>query len=128
MSGIQHLCDHRVVVYRATPLRDEFGDVVEQWVALAAPAGLNARPNQNWSGALQDPGPGEEQSARRQWFLVVGFDVAERDVLLVESGPETGQKLRVHSVTQPTNPFVVHHIEVNVEVTDVELTEGAVTS
>jgi len=128
MSGIQHLCDHRVIVYRATVFRDEFGDVDEAWVALTAPVGLNARPNQAWSGNLQDPGPGEQQRAMRQWFLVLGFDVQERDVVSVVSGPEVGQRLRVESVTRPTNPLIMHHLEISVTVWDGSLTESAVAS
>lgn len=114
--SIARLCDHRLVVYRASAYRDALQDVVEVWQALPAPAGLNARPNQAWSGSLQDRGPGEQQGTMRQWFLLPGFDVAERDVLKVEGGPEAPALLRVESVTRPTNPHSVHHIEVNVTV------------
>jgi hypothetical protein len=116
--GIAHLVDHRVLCWRPAdpPLRDELGDIVEAFDAVPVPDGLNARPNQQWSGTLQDPGPGEQQAAMRQWFLVLGFDARERDVLEVESGPEVGKLLRVESVTKPTNPFAVHHLEVNVSV------------
>ena len=113
--GIAHLCDHRAVVYRAEEVRDQFNDVIQVWGALTAPDGLNCRPNQAWAGDLQDPGAGELQGAKRQWFLVEGFDVEERDVLRILSGPEAPDQLRVVSVTRPTNPAVVHHLEVNVE-------------
>ena len=125
---ITHLCDHRAVVYRDTPTRDELGDTVPVWGALEAPTGMNCRPNQNWSGALQDHGPGEQQGASRQWFLVAEFDVAEGDVLSVEDGPESPKLLRVLSVAKPTAPLAVHHIEVNVEVWHGSLTDGGVTS
>lgn len=108
--------DHRGVVYRVTETRDELKDVVEVWAALPAPAGLNCRPNQNWSGNLQDNGPGEQQGALRQWFLMPAFDVRERDVLRIEEGPESVKLLRVLSKTSPTAPIDVHHHEVNVEV------------
>jgi len=121
--GIQSLCDHHGVVYRATETQDELQDTVLAWGALPAPAGLNCRPNQNWSGDLQDHGPGEQQGAQRQWFLVPGFDVQERDVLLIESGPNAGLQLRILSVTPCTAPVKVHHIEVNVEVWQGSLTE-----
>lgn len=111
--GIQALCDHHGVVYRPVETRDELQDTVLVYTALAAPTGLNCRPNQNWSGALQDHGPGEQQGAMRQWFLVAEFDVAERDVLLLTEGPEAGLQVRVESVTKPTNPFGIHHLEVN---------------
>lgn len=116
--GITHLVDHRLLCWRPAdpPLKDEFGDVVDAFDPVPVPDGLNARPNQLWSGNLQDHGPGEQQGAMRQWFLVLGFDAQERDVLEVESGPEAGKLLRVESVTKPTNPFAVHHLEVNVTV------------
>jgi len=126
--GIASLCDHRGTVYRSTPARDELGDTVEVWSALAAPDGKNCRPNQNWSGGLQDHGPGEQQSAERQWFLVAEFDVQERDVLSIEDGPEAPKLLRILSVTKPTAPLEVHHIEVNVEVFNGSLTDDAVVS
>ena len=114
--SIRRLFNHRAVVYRATVTRDEYGGTVETWVAQTAPDGLNARPDQNWSGAQQDHGPGEQQGATRRWFLSNGFDVAERDVVYVVSGPEAGTYLRVESVTQPTRVgATVHHVEVNVE-------------
>lgn len=116
MSGIQHLCDHRVLVYRTTPDQNEFGDNEDVWTALEVPAGLNARPNQDWLGNLQDHGPGETQATLERWFLLTGFDIRERDVLLVESGPKAGLLYRVHSVDPQTNPHTVHHLQVNVEV------------
>lgn len=126
--GIGHLCDHQLTVYRATETRDELQDAVLVWSALPAPAGLNARPDQNWSGVLGDRGPGQQQTAQRLWFLVAEFDVAERDVLKVESGPESPKLLRVLSVTRVTAPLEVHHLEVNVEVWVGELTEPALIS
>jgi hypothetical protein len=116
--SINHLCDSRVVVYRTTPDRDEFGDTVDVWTALAVPAGLNARPNQDWLGNLQDPGPGERQAMLERWFLVLGFDIRERDVIKVESGPKVGLLYRVHSVDIQTNPHQPHHLQVNLEVWD----------
>lgn len=128
--SIAALCDHRAVVYRPRPesdpsTRDELGDVLAVFDPLTAPAGLNCRPNQNWSGNLQDNGPGEQQGAMRQWFLVAGFDVAERDVLSIESGPESPVLLKVESVTRPTAPLTLHHYEVNVSVYQGSVTEAA---
>lgn len=116
--SIRRLYNHTVTVYRATPVRPPGGGgTVDEWDALDAPDGPNARPDQGWSGALQDHGPGEQQSAARRWFLHAGFDVAERDVIYVEEGPEADIYLRVGSVTpQARMGSVVHHIEVNVEV------------
>lgn len=115
MTGIGHICDHSVVLYRATTTRDGFGDTVESWVAQDGPSAFNARPNQNWSGDLQDPGPGEKQRSLRQWFLVAEFDVRERDVMSVVDGPEAGALLRVVSVSRTTAGRTLHHHEVNVE-------------
>lgn len=126
--SVKALCDHRAIVYRAFVVRDELQDTVEIWEALPAPIGLNCRPNQNWSGTLQNPGPGEQQAAARQWFLVSGFDVEERDVLSVVEGPEAPKLLRVQSVTRPTASVAVHHLEVNVEVWHGSLTEAEVES
>lgn len=126
--GIQHLCDHRAVVYRSTPVRDELGGTVDVWAALTAPDGLNCRPNQNWSGTQQDHGPGLQQGSARQWFLVAEFDVRELDVLSIESGPEAPKLLRVLSVAKPTAPLELHHIEVNVEVWNGSLTDDATVS
>jgi hypothetical protein len=122
------LMNHRAVVYRATETKDELEDAVLVWTALPAPAGLNCRPNQDWSGNLQDNGPGEQQGAMRQWFLLPGFDVRERDVISIEGGAEAGLLLRVHSVVPVTAPVVVHHFEVNVEVWQGSLTEPAMES
>lgn len=114
---IRGLFNHRAVAYRATVTRDDFGGTVEAWVAQPAPPGRNCRPDQNWSGAQQDHGPGEQQGATRRWFLHRGFDVAERDVLSVIEGPEAPVLLRVESVTKPTRRGpAVHHVEINVEV------------
>ena len=130
MSGIAHLVDHRVTVSRLPhpdspeAAHDEFNDLVEEWADVLVPAGLNARPDQNWGGSLTDFGPGEQQQALRRWFLVLGFDVEERDVLTVVSGPETGKLYRVESVTKPTNPFTVHHLEVMCSVWHGTLTPG----
>lgn len=126
--SIAKLFDHRVVVYRSTVTQDELQDPIAVWGPLPAPVGRNARPNQAWSGSLQDHGPGEQQGAMRQWFLHKGFDVAERDVLEVVSGPEAPNLLRVESVTRPTAPIVLHHLEVNVTVWDGTVTTPAVES
>lgn len=113
--SIRRLWNHRVAAYRATSSRDAFGGTVETWGATDAPERLNARPDQDWSGDLQDHGPGEQQGAKRRWFLDPAIDVAERDVLDVMSGPEVGTQLRVESVTRLTRVGqAVHHIEVNV--------------
>lgn len=124
--SIAELCDHRGIVYRPRPdtddtTRDELGGVAALFDPLLAPDGLNCRPNQNWSGTLQDHGPGEQQNAQRTWYLVPEFDVKERDVLEIVAGPNAGLTLRVMSVTPCTAPIEVHHIEVNVEVDKVDL-------
>jgi len=117
---IARLWNHTVRVLRepgAEAARDTWGHVELAPVAIgAAPTGFNARPDQNWSGTLQDRGPGEQQNGMRRWFVDRGVDVRERDVLSVTLGPEAGLRLRVHSVVPVTAPRRVHHIEVNVEV------------
>lgn len=114
---IAHLCDHHADLYREIVTRDALGDTVTTWSLQDSPEGLNCRPNQAWSGALQDHGPGEQQGARRQWFLVdTTWSPRERDLLKVTSGPETGATLRIGSVTRTTAPRGAHHYEVNVEV------------
>lgn len=77
---------------------------------------LNARPDQNWSGTLQDGGAGEQQAGKRRWFVAKEVEVLERDVLEVIAGPEAGLALRVLSAVPVTTPRGVHHREVNVEV------------
>jgi hypothetical protein len=112
-----HLWDHRAILYRATPTRDTYGDLVEAWAAQAVPAGKNCRADQGWGGDLTDHGPGEQQSTNRVWFLDKAFaDVRERDVLSITEGPETGSKVRILSVTRPTNPTSIHHFEITGEV------------
>jgi len=114
---IGHLCNHQAVLYRATVTRDALGDAVETWVAQPSPEGMNCRPHQAWSGTLQDHGPGEQQGARRQWFLVPEeWAPQERDVLRVTCGPEAPVLLRIESVVPTTDRVRPHHIEVNVEV------------
>lgn len=122
------LMDHRAIVYRATETRDELQDVIQSWGALTAPGGKNCRPNQVWSGNQQDYGPGEQQGATQQWYLLPGFEVAERDVLSVVSGPKAPVLLRVLSVSPCTAPIALHHYEVIVEVWKGSLTEEPVTS
>jgi hypothetical protein len=113
----RRLLNHRLVWYRETTTRDQYGDVLVAWTAQATPAGLNARPDQAWSGVLQDSGPGEQQAGKRRWFLDKGFlGVAERDVLAVIEGVESPVLLRVESVTPQMDRTQLHHIEVNVEV------------
>jgi hypothetical protein len=131
--SIAHLCDHRADMVFRPPIgedvtQDELQNVVEVWQPLATPAGLNCRPNQAWSGHLQDHGPGEQQGAQRQWFLVPGFNVQARDVVRIASGQEAPVLLRVLSVTQPTAPLALHHIEINVEVYSGDVTEAEIES
>lgn len=114
--SIASLCDHRAIVYRATELRDELQDAVASWSPLPPPAGKNCRPNQAWSGSLEDRGPGQQQAATRTWYLVPSFDVRERDVLSIVDGPEAPLLVRVLSVNRPTAPMDIHHLEVEVEV------------
>ena len=117
---ISRLWNHVVRVYREPDpesARDEYGHVELAPLAVgSAPTLSNARPNQNWSGNLQDRGPGEQQNALRQWFVDKAVDVRERDVLAVTAGPEAGINLRVLSVSKPANRVAHHHTEVNVEV------------
>jgi hypothetical protein len=119
--SIAHLVNHRVLLYRETAARDEFGHRIVTWVEQPVPDGLNAWADLNWSGVLQDHGPGEQQASNRRWFLT--FDVSERDVLDVVSGVEAPVRLRVLSVMRAARPatLTTHHIEVNVEVWQGEL-------
>lgn len=118
---IAHLCDHRIRLYRPVEGRDQWGDAVLTWVEQSVPAGLNARPDQAWSGDLQNPGAGQVQSARRRWFLRSDVGAEERDVFRVVEGPEVGAVLRIVSVTRTTDPLTVHHMEVNVEPTTTDV-------
>ena len=119
MSIARHF-NHRVIAYRSTPVRDSFGGTVDVWAETAGtPAGNNAHPDQGWSGAQQDHGPGEQQGAKRRWFLHADFDVSERDILVVVSGAESPKQVRVESVmvgTSTRRAHAVDHYEVNVEV------------
>lgn len=128
MSGIAHLCDHRVVVYRENAVRDEFGDTVPVWTALTAPSGRNARATLTESGTLTDYGPGEQQAPHQRWFLLPAFDVRERDVLSVDAGARAPRLLRVEKVIPATHPRSVHHIEVDVTEWAGRLTEPAEVS
>lgn len=113
---MKHLWNHTVRIYReADP--DEWGHTSGDAEPVgAAPTKHNARPDQNWSGSLQDAGAGEQQAGKRRWFLSRGLgDVRERDVLSVTDGPEAGAKLRVVSAVPVTTLRGVHHIELNVE-------------
>lgn len=123
--SIARFCDHRVVIYRydaANPDYDEFRDIIPNWQPLTVPAGLNATVQRNWGGDLNDAGPGEIQGTKRHWFLLPGFDVRERDVLQVVSGPprseEVGRLYRVESVSAGTRPIELHHWEVMASVAE----------
>jgi hypothetical protein len=115
--------NHRVRVYREG-VPDEWGHVGAAVTAVGpATTALNARPDQNWAGTLQDGGAGELQAARRRWFLAREVEVAERDILAVVAGPEAGLTLRIVSVV-PVTTFTRHnHTEVNVESWDGVLAE-----
>jgi hypothetical protein len=116
MNGVAHLANHRVLLYRESSVRDQFGDTVIAWVAQTVPDGLNAFADLGWSGVLQDSGPGEQQANKRRWFLT--FNAEERDVLEVVSGVEAPMLLRIVSVMRAARPTkaTAHHVEVNVEV------------
>lgn len=126
--SIERLFNHNAVVWRATVTRDSFGGTVETWSDLPAPVGTNGHnctPHQNWAGAQQDHGPGEQQSAKRVWYLHKDFDVTEFDVVEITAGPEAPLLLNVGSVSKPAalarpgQP--VNQIEINVEVRSDEL-------
>lgn len=113
------LLNHIVRVYREPdPLtaRDDMGNVVSVHEPIGpAPRVRNARPHQRWMGDLRDPGPGEEQTRLRTWFLHKDLDVQERDVLLVIAGEETGSKWRVVSLVPVQTRRSLHHKEANCE-------------
>lgn len=110
------LWNHTVRLYRESSA-DEWGHTSGAVAPVGpAPTRMNARPDQNWSGTLQDAGAGEQQAGKRRWFVAKGMDVRERDVLRVTQGPEAGTALRVLSAVPVTTPRGVHHLEVNVEV------------
>jgi len=110
------LLNHRAIHYRNVPTTGQFNEPVANWVKPAVPDGFNCRPNQNWSGTLQDHGPGIQQGAMRQWFLRSEMDVEETDVLHIIEGPEAPLYLRIESVAKPGARRGHHHTEVNVEV------------
>lgn len=109
------LFDHRVILYRPSAGgTDASGFATASFTTGVTPSGLNARPDQSWSGLLADSPLGQVQASTRIWYLHKGFtDVEERDVLDVVQGPTAPNRYRVHSVTRPTNPKVVHHVEVS---------------
>jgi hypothetical protein len=115
--------DHTVRVYRENAA-DAWGHVGTAATAVGpAPTQPNAWPDQNWSGALQDAGAGEQQMGKRRWFLHRSVDVKERDILAVTGGLEAGQVLRVVSVVPVRTLRRHHHTEVNVETWDGALSE-----
>lgn len=131
--SIEALFNHRALQYRPLATDDERnrgdgGEVLNLFELVAVPAGDNCRPDQAWSGVLQDGGPGEEQDARRRWFLHRRFNAIERDVLLLVEGDHAGLQLRLHSVTPQRTRRRLHHIEVNVEVWDGEIEVAEVES
>src|SRR5690349_2136875 len=105
--------NHRAVVHRPTETNTT-GDPSLGWSLPVTPSGYNARPDQSWTGLLAESPLGEVQAATRIWFLDAGFtDIAQRDVLEITEGPESGTRWKVHSVTKPTKmSSVVHHVEV----------------
>jgi hypothetical protein len=116
---IRRLFNHTVRVYRdpaPEDARDALGFVSQSPLPVDDSGVRNARPDQGWSGTLQDHGPGEQQAGLRRWFLAASLDVRERDVLSVVEGPEAPLLLRVESVSKPANMTRHHHTEVNVSV------------
>lgn len=118
--SIERLFNHTVRIYRlpnAEEARDGMGFVDETPLPIgSAPIRKNARPDQNWSGNLSNPGAGEQQGAMRRWLLDKGMDVRFRDILSVTAGDEAPALLKVGSVSKPAMRSRIHHIEVNVEV------------
>jgi hypothetical protein len=106
--------NHRATLHRPVEVNTT-GDPSMSWTTPSVPAGLNARPDQSWTGLLAGSPLGEQQAATRIWFLDADFDdIAERDVLNVIDGPESPSLWRIHSVTKPTRASqVVHHVEVS---------------
>lgn len=119
--SIERLFNSRALVYRAEveadgrPPRDEFGDNIDNLLPVAVPAGKNCRPDQSWNGSLVNHGPGEEQANARRWFLDKGFDVKERDIMVIESGPDAPLRLRIIGVTPQWDRNSLHHYEVQAE-------------
>lgn len=114
--SIERLWNHTVRICREVP-PDEWGHASGAVAPIGvAPTRPNARPDQDWSGTLQDSGAGEAQAGKRRWFLAANLDVRERDVLAVVAGPEAGVALRVLSSVPVMSRRGLHHREVNVEV------------
>ena len=114
---IASLFTHSVRYYRETSVRDALGSVSLSWDPQnAAPAAPNARPDESWSGDVQDHGAGEQQTGKRRWFLDRSLTaIEEGDVLDVTDGPDAPIRLRVEAVTRPSSRRrLVHHVEVNV--------------
>lgn len=105
--------NHAVIVYREGTTEGTYGSSVAL-APLPVVSGLNAFPDQNWSGTQQNAG-GEMQGAKRRWFLRSDVDVKERDVLRVTTGPESPSTIRVVSVFPVQGPRGTHHLEANVE-------------
>jgi hypothetical protein len=123
MVLVNRFWNHTVRLYREG-VRDAWGHVSSSATAIGpAPMQFNARGDQNWSGALQDAGAGEEQVGKRRWFLDKSVPVLERDILAVIRGPEAGLVLRVVSVVPVADFIRVNHTEVNVEIWDGALSE-----
>jgi hypothetical protein len=117
--SLAKLWNHKVRLYRKPGLlasRGTLGSTDKTPVAITGtPSAFNARPDQDWGGALADRGAGEMQGTKRRWFLDKSVDVRERDILSVTDGPEAGLLLEVESVVKPTNPRAHHHTEVMVD-------------
>lgn len=117
--SIQRLFNHVVRVYRepdAEASRDALGGVELRPLPTGpVPTEYNGRPHQAWQGTMQDKGPGEQQAAKRLWFLDPTMDVQERDVLSVIAGPEAGLLVRAMSVVPVSTRRTVHHLEVSTE-------------
>jgi hypothetical protein len=105
--------NHTARLYRTTQTRGGFGTTDTLSPVGAAPSKPNARPDIAWSGDQQHAG-GEQQGAKRRWFVDRAIDVHERDVLAVMTGPEAPMTVRVVSVTKAVGR-THSHTEVNVE-------------
>jgi hypothetical protein len=101
---IRHLLDHTATIWRRTTTTGELREEVRTWSQVGSPVPCGVR---RPTARIGLAGGGLAAIGERIIYLDAGVDVAERDVIQLDSGPDTGTFEVDGPVTSPRG----HHIE-----------------
>jgi hypothetical protein len=96
--------DHTATIWRRTTTLGALREEVRSWVQVGSSVKCGVR---RPTARIGDAGSGLAAIGERVIYLDIGVDVAERDVVRLDSGPDTGMFEVDGPVTSPRG----HHIE-----------------